>query len=348
VTRRSTSAEIRETPPGRGPTAGWVARRPAVRRISPWAALLLCAATILGRSQAAEPDSTPFRIGFSRRLFTEVNINDAKASVKAWAQTVARERDIPTDPDPAVLDGVAAMEESLRGGKLDALALTLDEYGRLLPNTRFDPVFVSLQNGRTNVEYLVLAHQDSGIQALGDLRGRSLACYQNPRTSLALPWLDTHLVRQGLSSTTGWVGRVTHSRKVSGAVLPVFFRQMDACLVDRGSFETMSELNPQVGKRLKAIAASPPLVPMLFCLRSDYSPRLKARIVPALQDLHKTTAGQQVLTAFQMERLLSSPLSSLDSALELLAMHQRLCGGTNSAQVAAAKAPSDEAKEAEK
>ena len=306
-------------------------------RFFPWLALLLAVALRGEVSRAAEPESTPFRIGFSRQLFTEVNINDAKASVKAWAQTVARERDIPVEAEPAVLDGTVPMQQALAERKLDALALTSAEFRSLSREVKFDPIFLALQNRRTNVEYLLLVPSASDIRTLGDLRGRSLACYENARTSLALLWLDTQLAQQGCPGTTQWVSRITRLNKVSAAVLPVFFRQMDACLVDRGSFETMCELNPQVGKRLEVRAASAPLVPMLFCLRGDYSPQLKPRIVSALRDLHTTAAGQQVLTVFQMERLMISPLSCLDSALELLASQDRLLGETNRTQISPAR-----------
>jgi hypothetical protein len=49
--------------------------------------------------------------------------------------------------------------------------------------------------------------------------------------------------------------------------------------------------------------------------------------------LHQTPGGQQLQTIFKVDRLEEHPVSSLDSARELLALHQRLCGATN--QVAA-------------
>lgn len=277
------------------------------------------------RAEDSPFDITPFRIGFSLRLFAEVNVNDAKAVVKVWAQTVAKERGIPVDPEPRIMQSVDAMDKALRDGTLDALGLTSDDYRNVSRNAKLDTLFVALQNGRTNVEYLVLVRKDGNIQDLANLRGRNLACYRNPRTSLAQAWLDTSLVEQGFNVTTGFFGRVMEANKVSAAVLPVFFKQIDACLVDRGSFDTMNELNPQIGNQLKVLAVSPPLVPMVFVLRSDYSPALKARIVPALRDLHSTAAGRQVLIVFQMERLVASSPSCLDSAYELLATHQQLC-----------------------
>ena len=41
-----------------------------------------------------------------------------------------------------------------------------------------------------------------------------------------------------------------------------------------GGFKTMSELNPQVGRRLKVLASSAELVPTGFCFRRDYVDQL--------------------------------------------------------------------------
>jgi hypothetical protein len=55
-----------------------------------------------------------------------------------------------------------------------------------------------------------------------------------------------------------------------------------------------------------------------------------------------------LMIAFQMEQVLASPLSSLDSALGLLALHERLCGGTNRAQMVAAQTSTDTTAESTK
>jgi ABC-type phosphate/phosphonate transport system substrate-binding protein len=112
-------------------------------------------------------------------------------------------------------------------------------------------------------------------------------------------------------------------------VLPVFFRQADACVVTRRGFKTMSELNPQVSQRLKVLAASPGLVPTGFGFRPDYTDPLKNTIVAELARIKDSPAGAQVLTLFQSGSLEAHPLSCLDSAFELLATHQRLGGTTN-------------------
>ena len=98
----------------------------------------------------------------------------------------------------------------------------------------------------------------------------------------------------------------------------------------------MIELNPQTGKALKVLATSPKMVPAIMCLRANYAPPFKDKLLAGLRDLHLTPSGQQVLTIFHSERLEEQPASCMDSALELLATHRRLCAPENAltAQVA--------------
>jgi len=98
----------------------------------------------------------------------------------------------------------------------------------------------------------------------------------------------------------------------------------DACVVTRCGFQTMVELNPQVGRQLKTLVSSPAVVPIAFLFRADYSSPVKDQILAEIEKVHSTAASQQVLTLFQGEALEVCPVSSLDTALDLLAAHAQL------------------------
>jgi phosphonate transport system substrate-binding protein len=283
-----------------------------------------CAAQTL---DAARERST-FRFGFSSSTFSDVNENDARAAVKVWAQMLFKERGLPVEPEPQIFRGSEAIAAALRSKLIDAVALPVDEYWGLreLLDSR---IFIGgVNDGRITEEYLLLVHQDSGVQRLEQLRDRSIGCWQNSRMSLAPAWLDTILVQGGLPRASEFC-RATQIPKLSKVMLPVFFRQVDACIVTRQGFKNMSELNPQVGQRLKIIATSPELVPSGFCFRKDYDDPIRETIVTELGKIKSSPAGAQVLMLFQSGSLEGQPVSCLDSAFALLATHVRLCGATN-------------------
>jgi ABC-type phosphate/phosphonate transport system substrate-binding protein len=301
------------------------------RRLECWqvglAALLMapvCAWPAAGGAE--EGGRAPFRFAFSPSILTDVNEADARAAIKVWGQTVTRDRQIDADAEPRFISGVAAIVEAFRTHSIDAASMTTSEYLEVSKEVRLSDHLFATYAGRTEEEYLLLVHQDSRVSQLGDLAGKSLIVFRNPRASLAEAWLDTVLAKQSLSLVEGHFGKVTYQTKLARVVLPVFFKQADACLVHARGLKVMGELNPQVLKNLRAVVASPSFVPGLLCFRADYRPQFKQPLLRALESLRRTPAGQQILTLFQSDSIHTGPESNLQSAIELLKAHQRLVG----------------------
>ena len=275
---------------------------------------------------AGKPGSDPavFRFGFSSAMFPSLNVNDAKAAVRVWALTLAREQGIKADPIPFIFNSLAELDEALRRKQVDAVAVLTEEYRALSTSFPLAPLFVANVNGHTAEELIVLVRRDSGIANPEDLRGRSLITHRDPQASLALPWLDTLLLEKGLRPTADFLGRVSSSDNLAHVILPVFFRQSEACLVTRSGFDTMTELNPQVGLTLMVLASSPKMVPVLLCIRADYTSSSKDEILQGLRDLHLSPAGRQVLTIFRSGKLEELPASSLKTELDLLERREKL------------------------
>lgn len=304
---------------------------------------VLAAVAVLAPGEGMGRDGASFRVAFSSSMFTDVNENDAKAAVKVWSQTVARERGIEVDPDARIYKDMPSLSLALESEQVDAVGILTTEYETLSAKMKLTPIFVTRVGGRLDEEYLLLVHRESQIQSVGDLRGRSLLVYRNARACLASAWLDTLLVRNGFRPSVEFFGRVSGHVNPSKVVLPVFFRQSDACLVTRGAFELLNELNPQTGRQLKVLASSPALVPAVFCFRGSYASPVKDRVVAALRELHSSPAGQQVLTIFRSERLEEHPASLLQSALDLVAEHRRVCGSAGRAGARLSEAPGNPA-----
>ena len=311
--------------------------RGLIRRLLLMLPLFLSATVFPGMGE----ETPVFHIGFSAATFGEVNENDAIAAVRIWAQELAQERGIPADPQPKILRGVAEITAALTNRTVDCLNLTADEYFALRNLMAMQDCVVAVKGHSITEEYVLLVNRGSGIGRLSDLRGRKLGLLHSSRASLAPVWSETILAREGLGSAADFYSQIVSAPKISQVVLPVFFRQLDACVVTRSGFETMVELNPQVGRQLQVIASSPPIVPVLFCFRADYSSPIRAKVLEELAHWHETPAGRQILTLFQSETLEEQPFSCLDSGMELLAEHQRLCGKFNKIALSSAPATPD-------
>lgn len=281
--------------------------------------LLFVAGMFSARPAAGSDGGTGrFRVSFSPGMFTEVNLSDAKAAVKVWAQTIAKERGIDTDPDTAIYKDFEEMSHALQADLTDAVGMTVVEYEKLGSDTPLSPLFVTVVAGAPTEQYILLVHSDSDIDGIGKLQRRGLILLSNVRSCVAAAWLDTLLAQKGLKPAAEFFGSVTPVTKPSQAALPVFFRKSDACILTRSAYATLCELNPQIERKLKILEASVELVPAVFALRGNYHPPFKGKLLNALQTLQETPAGQQVLTVFLADRLEERPASVLQSAMDII------------------------------
>lgn len=317
--------------PARGRPAGGASafRAMALRGAMLAAGFLLCAAVGPGSGAELRPaaEEHPFRVAFSRRFFGGVSDMDANAAVATWQEAILKPAGVPFDPRPLICSGVPELVAALQRGEVDAVAVQFSEYAAI-PAGLLDPdwIYVNECRGRPYEQYVLLVARSSTFVDVRQLAGRSLIQWDNQRLCLAPHWLDLLLAGSGAGPAAAFFGSRTLETKPSKAVLPVFFGQADGCLVTRSSFEDMSELNPQVGRQLQVLAASPEIVPAFLCFRQGYVSRFRPQVEEAITSLHLSPAGKQVLLVFGCDRITRHPSSYLQSAWEILKPAPRRTG----------------------
>ena len=284
-----------------------------------WAAHSSAAA---GAERVADAGQPGLRIAISENVAGEVNGNDVRAAIKTWAEAVARQTGVRIDPE---LCTTAQLVLKIRNRQVDAFTLDVVEYARVAAYVDRELV-VDESEVPDGEEYVVLVHRSSGIQSLADLRGRSLLSYRNTRMCMARVWLDTLLAAAHLGPAETSLGRLESSPKLSRVVLPVFFRQSDACLVTRRGYDTMCDLNPQLDKQLRILAMSPKMMATFMAFHKDSPPETRQRFLAAVTELHKTVGGSQPLMLIGGTRLVLADISVLHTTLELLHTYERLEG----------------------
>ena len=286
-------------------------------------AMLLClhslaSADDLG-SDVVAARVTELPIAFTQATFGEVHPADASAAIKAWAECLAREQKTQLDPEPFLVSGLQELRSLFVDGALDVAIATVPEFFALDVDPASVTLFSSTRDGDATERYLILTHKDSGRSDLASLRGATLQAFENPRAAMGLHWVDVQLLDAGLPSPREHFGKIIETRKLSGTVLPVFFRQVDACVVTEYGFQTLVELNPQIGQQLQVVARSEPFVPTLGFFHPAFDASRRRDAVDAILSVPNSEAGLQILRLFQVDAFGEVSASSLDSARALLA-----------------------------
>ncbi len=161
---------------------------------------LVCLVPLFAMGQT----SPTVHIAFSSSAFNDVNHNDAVAAFRVWAKVFTAEQNIEAVPKPVVLNGMRDIREALERGGLDYVTLATDEYARVKDLVAGDTVTLGVVAGSISEEYLLLVHNDSGIDDIAGLKARHVRVLSSARASLAPTWLETLLLREDLGRGAGF------------------------------------------------------------------------------------------------------------------------------------------------
>ena len=285
--------------------------------------LALCA-LLAFPAAAQDPMPSSVVVGYSSRIVGRANRTDLTAAMKAWMQTVTRERHLAVDTRAEVFDSFEAILQATRQGKLDVVSVPMDEYLVLEKRIPMAGLFATQIRQKVTEQYVVLVRTDRPLKGLADLRGSSLTVLDQARALLAPVWLDTELMRRRLPAGARFFGKVSLVPKASLAILPLFFRQTDAVLMTRSGFDTACELNPQIAKEVTILMSSPELLSAVGAYRADATSTAVALYRREALRLGDTAGGRLLLNLFQADAIVEVRESDLRETRALLAEHARL------------------------
>lgn len=291
---------------------------PTFSRRSLVSTLLGAAGAPLARPQS---DVQQLRFSLSDSMIGDVNVTDARSAMVVWLKRIEQDLKVTLRYDPNIFESPARMLARLRQGQLDAIAVNILEFRRMMDWLDCDRVTVPMQ--KSKLQYILLVRAESGIGKLADLRSHRMMCLDSPPTCIAPAWLANLLRAEALGEAELFFSSIVRKTKPSQVILPVFFGQTDACLTTNSSFLTMAELNPQVSKKLLPLAVSPEIVTTLYAFRKGWNDRSRDIVMRALEDLRVSAGGRQILNMFQCERLVVQPGACLKTALDIVAQWER-------------------------
>ncbi|MBP1719567.1 MAG: ABC-type phosphate/phosphonate transport system periplasmic component-like protein, partial [Deltaproteobacteria bacterium] len=130
-------------------------------------------------------------------------------------------------------------------------------------------------------------------------------------------WFETLLVREGLPDSRNLLGVIKEVNKTSQGVMGLFFRQADAALTTRSVFETMTQLNPQIGEALAVSTKSKSFLGFISCMRKNLDPNLKNLIKEKAVKFHENQNLKQMFILLQTERIIPFRPEFLEDLSEL-------------------------------
>ncbi|MFC1525455.1 phosphate/phosphite/phosphonate ABC transporter substrate-binding protein [Candidatus Latescibacterota bacterium] len=258
-------------------------------------------------------------------LFTGANTQDAQAAIAVWAEVLSKRMAIGYELDFIMAPDLPSCLEAIASGEADIIGLSGIDYVHYRQELPADPMVVGVwgEERRATDQYLLLARAEDGPGDIASLAGGSLAIGTVDDGSTARMWLDVLLMREQRPTSEAYL-RARSVDTSSHALLRTLFSQDDACIVTRRAYETMAELNPQVGRDLIVLAESPGYLMQMACFRRRGDPEAREALVRAVKLLHLDPQGQQILDLFRCDRAVLCGPDMLVTTEALVAEHRRL------------------------
>jgi len=285
------------------------------------------AANLPVRFCRAEKPQHILRAAISAATLAGANVNDARAAYKVWISEVTRQ--FPStiaQMDPEIFLPSDEVIRGVRQGTIECFGVTSIEFAKLADLV--DPELILLQDYLADgMEYVLLVHNNSPFKKLADLKGAQLVTHLHRDMILATAWLGTLLAANNLPQPEHFFGNEKIADNLNQIVLPVFFRRADAACLARKNWETAVELNPQLGRDLRALAVSPRIVPISIAFRRGCSVVGRRVLIDSILKVASLTGGQQIINLYQSRGFVVRPTSVMNGTMEMLRQYERISGG---------------------
>jgi ABC-type phosphate/phosphonate transport system substrate-binding protein len=254
----------------------------------------------------------------------DVNQADAIAATKVWAEAMGRGSKLWETADVLLLPDNASLIASVKRGAIDIFTVSTQDYLQSENELDASPYLAYMQGGQVDNQYVILVRQDSEIKTISDLRGKRLALPRGGRYKVAPLWLDVLLGENGIREKDSFFKEIKEVQKSNQAILPIFFKQIEAGIAIKSVYDTAVTLNPQIGQQLKILTASPKIVMQVICMRNSLpKDRIEQYIKQGLK-LHEVPAGLQTLNVTKIDKLVAWAPSYFDNMRELLKKQKML------------------------
>lgn len=209
-----------------------------------------------------------------------------------------------------------AVVEAMGQGHVDVAWLPTLAY--VLANNRNGTIvkLKAVRDGKDTYYGLIITRNDSGINAIADLKGKNFAFVDAASASGNL-YPRALLMKNGIDPEKD-LKRYLYAGGHDSAVMAVFKKNVDAAAIYEDARDKYKDTMPKVLSETKILAKTDPIPSDTVSFSSSLPPELVEKITQALIDLMKTPEGKKaVYDIYQVEVLVPAADSDYDTVREV-------------------------------
>lgn len=277
-------------------------------------------------SEEATDNILNLEIGFSKKVFYNVDIRDAAAAAHLITLKTVQEMKKNVQLTTIIYENNDEIIADLKAKKLDLITVLSEDLPELIEQNIVDPFLIEIEKDEIYEHYVLCARRDMPGSGLKALANKTLILSVWVESDLPTYWLNSLLNENHLPSVSSFFSQIDMIQRPEQAVMRVFFCKSDVCLVQKQTFEVLKEMNPQIAKDITIIEESPGFVNGVLCLNRSLTDEHDNRslIEETLLNMKQTTGGEQLMELFDIDDFLPYEDAYLHDTFEVIKQYQTL------------------------
>jgi len=267
-----------------------------------WYVCLYAGILVFGwRPYAVGLDRVDFYFASLENTYTGMNAKESRMVIQSIIQKIFVHKypEIRLNLDFLAKD--AGLIDTLVNKPYDVIATTGLDYLALKERIHLQPLVILSRTYKPTDTFLLVTRKNNTLKTLTGLPERTLIVEAGGE-DLAKLWLDIIFEAHGLPPHHVFFNILHIGAKPIRTVLPVFFGQVDACVVSESALMMINELNPQIKEQLVIRERSAGYINMLLCATDRLEDWARDIVIEETERMHTSPEGQQILTMMKMKR----------------------------------------------
>lgn len=233
------------------------------------------------------------KMGYLSDGINEMKLKESRIAFNMWAQELINDQNIQLNI--AYYDINANMLRDYKEKKIQSIGFNPWFY--LQNEVLFDSLsheYWAVRRSSKQLEsYVVLVRNDSNINTIKALKNKKIATRSD--SYLGKMFLDTEFLKVAHEESSSYIDSYIYTKKFSTALLKTFFGAVDACVVSEHTLDLLTEMNPNIQKKLKVLKKSEEIfMPMLALFHKDLNKNIIFKLEKNIANLKDTKKGRSI------------------------------------------------------
>lgn len=197
-----------------------------------------------------------FSFGLENKSLVRADYVDSKIALSLWMKDLGEKEN--TRINVIFYDNQKdIIADYTQNDKLDIIINDVVSYLENYPKINTASEFLwtlSTQKNSKFYRYYLIVNKKSNIKSLKDIKGKTVSVKEND--SLAKLWFDKISYETNHKSYTHIIKKQINVSKISRVVLSVLFEKADFAIVTKGTWDTMTEINPSIKNSIDILLQS--------------------------------------------------------------------------------------------